>query len=103
MVESRRDEPSGMSAPKPARRGPRPTTIGTVLRYTVAGLMVGAAAIHFGMMGEHAGVSWTHGLFFAVSAWAQVALAALIVFRPSRPVIALGIVGNLAILAIWVI
>jgi hypothetical protein len=65
--------------------------------------MVGSAAIHFGMMGEHAGVSWTHGLFFAVSAWAQLALAALIVFRPSRTVITAGIVGNLAILAIWVI
>ena len=74
-----------------------------MLRWTVAGLMVGAAAIHFGMMGEHAGVSWTHGLFFAASAWAQLALAGLIVFRPSRAVITAGIIGNLAILAIWVI
>ncbi|HEY3724986.1 MAG TPA: hypothetical protein VGN59_16670 [Acidimicrobiia bacterium] len=74
-----------------------------MLRWTIAGLMVGAAAIHFGMMGEHAGVSWTHGLFFAACAWAQLALAALIVFRPSRTVITAGIIGNLAILAVWVI
>jgi hypothetical protein len=84
-------------------RGPRPTSIGTVLRWTIAALMLGAGAIHFGMMGEHAGVSWTHGLFFATVAWLQLALAAMIGFRPTRPVITIGIVLNLAVLAIWVV
>ncbi len=84
-------------------RGPRPTSVGTVLRWTIAALMLGAGAIHFGMMGEHAGVSWTHGLFFASVAWLQLALAAMIGFRPTRPVITIGILLNLAVLAIWVI
>jgi hypothetical protein len=83
--------------------GPRPTSIGTVLRWTIAALMLGAGAIHFAMMGEHAGVSWTHGLFFATTAWLQLALAAMIGFRPSRPVITLGIVLNLGILAVWIV
>jgi hypothetical protein len=83
--------------------GPRPTSIGTVLRWTIAALMLGAGAIHFAMMGEHAGVSWTHGLFFATTAWLQLALAAMIGFRSSRRVIAAGIVLNLGILAVWVI
>src|SRR6476646_4182806 len=95
-------DPLGESASTGAK-APVWTSVGTVLRWTIAALMVGAAAIHFGMMGEHAGVSWTHGLFFAACAWAQLALAALIVFRPSRTVITAGIIGNLAILAIWVI
>jgi hypothetical protein len=93
----------GMPGAGSGRRGPRPTTIGTVLRWTIAALMVGSGAIHFGMMGEHAGVSWTHGLFFATSAWLQIAFAALIVFKPSRPVIALGIVLNVGILTLWVL
>lgn len=83
--------------------GPRPTNIGTVLRWSVAALMVGSGAIHFGMMGEHAGVSWTHGLFFATAGWLQICLAALIVFRPSRPVITAGILVNIAILTVWVL
>jgi hypothetical protein len=84
-------------------RGPRPTSVGTVLRWTIAALMLGSGAIHFGMMGEHAGVSWTHGLFFASVAWLQLALAAMIGFRPSRPVITIGILLNLGILTIWVL
>jgi hypothetical protein len=84
-------------------RGPRPTSVGTVLRWTIAALMLGSGAIHFGMMGEHAGVSWTHGLFFASVAWLQLGLAAMIGFRPTKPVITIGIVVNLAVLAIWLI
>jgi hypothetical protein len=74
-----------------------------VLRWSVAALMVGSGAIHFGMMGEHAGVSWTHGLFFAATGWLQISFAALIIFRPTRPVIAAGILLNLAILTVWVL
>src|SRR6478736_7647267 len=84
-------------------RGPRPTSVGTVLRWTISALMLGAGAIHFGMMGEHAGVSWTHGMFFATVAWLQLALAALIGFRPSRNVVIAGIVLNVAILIVYVL
>ena len=55
-----------------------------MLRWVVAALMLGSGAIHFAMMGEHAGVSWTHGLFFATAGWLQLALAAMIGFRPTR-------------------
>jgi hypothetical protein len=86
-----------------APRGPHATTRGTILRYCVAGLMLGAAGIHFAMMGEHAGVSWTHGLFFATVAWLQVAIAAAIILRPSRTVVLVGIGINVATLAVWVL
>src|SRR6476646_572514 len=95
-------DPLGESASTGAK-APVWTSVGTVLRWTIAALMLGAGAIHFGMMGEHAGVSWTHGLFFASVAWLQLALAAMIGFRPTRPVITVGILLNLAVLAIWVI
>jgi hypothetical protein len=95
--------------PEPAEppRGKRPrrhaTTFGTLLRWCIAGLLFGAAGIHFATMGEHAGVSWTHGLFFASVAWAQIALAAAILLRPSRPVVLCVIAINLATIGVWVL
>jgi hypothetical protein len=86
-----------------APSGSHATTFEALLRYTIAGLMLGAAGIHFAMMGEHAGVSWTHGLFFAGVAWTQVALAAAILLRPSRPVVLAVIVINAAIIGVWVL
>jgi hypothetical protein len=88
-----------------AARAPRShaITFETLLRYSVAGLMLGAAGIHFAMMGEHAGVSWTHGLFFAGVAWVQVAVAAAILLRPSRPVALAAIVINVATIGVWVL
>lgn len=83
-------------------RVPAATSVGTVLRWTVAALMLGAGAIHFGMMGEHAGMSWTHGLFFASVAWLQLGLAALIGFRPTRSTVLIGIALNLVVLVFYV-
>ncbi len=93
----------GMSGSDVGRRSPRPTSVGTVLRWVVAALMLGSGAIHFAMMGEHAGVSWTHGLFFATAGWLQLGLAAMIGFRPTKPVITLGVVLNVALLTVWVL
>lgn len=79
------------------------TRMGTVLRWSVAALMLGAAGIHFGMMGEHAGVSWTHGTFFAITAWVQLAIAALVIFRPTRLVYVGAAAINVGILTVWLI
>ena len=84
-------------------RVPAATSVGTVLRWIVAALMLGAGAIHFGIMGGHAGLSWSHGLFFATVAWLQLGLAALIGFRPSRNVVLLGIALNVGILVFYVL
>ncbi|HEY7440338.1 MAG TPA: hypothetical protein VIC35_13165 [Acidimicrobiia bacterium] len=78
-----------------------PSKVGPVLRWTVAVMMFGAAGIHFAMMGEHAGVSWSHGMFFAVAAWSQVGLAAWLIFRPSKLACFAGIALNLGILGVW--
>ncbi len=52
-------------------------------------------------MGEHFGVSWTHGLFFAAAAWAQCGVGVLLLFKPSRHVVVSGVVANIGILALW--
>ncbi len=96
-------EPGPADPPSPKRPRRHATTSGTLLRWCIAGLLFGAAGIHFAMMGEHAGVSWTHGLFFASVAWAQIALAALILLRPSRPVV-LGVIAiSAATIGVWVL
>jgi hypothetical protein len=97
LADAARIEP-----PAPARR-PRATRAEVPLRWGTAVALLGAAGIHFGMMGEHAGVSWTHGLFFGATAWLQVALAVLVLVRPTRPVAVVGIVTNLAVLGVWVV
>ncbi|HZJ26828.1 MAG TPA: hypothetical protein VFF40_07435 [Acidimicrobiia bacterium] len=81
----------------------RVVALGRVVQWSVAALLLGAAAIHFASMGEHAGVSWTHGLFFAVIGWTQIALAALIVLRPSRAVALSAVVINAAVLGVWLV
>ena len=108
VTETSRHAPESMpdmERAQPPRQPKRPmtTTIGTVLSWVVAGLLLGAAGIHFGMMGEHAGVSWTHGVFFGVVAWLQLALAVAIVTRRSRPVVVAVIVCNLAVLGVWLL
>lgn len=96
------DEPVPNGTP-PSRRAAGVTTVGESLAWCVAALLVGSAGIHFDMMGEHAGVSWSHGTFFGVVAWLQVALAAGIVWRRTRPMAVAVVLVNLAVLAVWVL
>jgi hypothetical protein len=86
-----------------SERRPTVTRMGTVMRWSVAALMLGSAGIHFGMMGEHAGISWTHGTFFAITAWVQLAIAALVVLRPTRRVLLGSAAVNLGILGVWLV
>lgn len=78
------------------------TSVGRCLQWSAALFSVAAAAIHFGAMGEHAGVSWSHGLFFAGAAWCELVFAAWILWRPTRAAAWFGIVVNVAVLAVWV-
>jgi hypothetical protein len=78
------------------------TSVGRCLQWSAALFSVAAAAIHFGAMGEHAGVSWSHGLFFAGAAWCELVLAAWILWRPTRNAAWFGIALNVVVLAVWV-
>lgn len=73
------------------------------LRISLACLSVGAAVIHFAVMTEHFAQYWLFGVFFAVVAWAQLAWAAAIIWRPTRPLLLAGAVGNAAVLAVYLL
>jgi uncharacterized membrane protein YsdA (DUF1294 family) len=66
-------------------------------------LSAGAGAIHAAVIREHLREWWLYGVFFAVSAAAQVVWAMLIFRRPSRPVLLAGAVGNVAVVLLWLI
>jgi hypothetical protein len=63
---------------------------------------VGTALLHAAFTPSHWAETWSHGLFFAVAAWLQLALAVAIIAHPSRRVFALGTL-NIVVIATWVI
>ena len=93
-----------MSAPALSGEGARPglATARPYLLGGVASLSVGAAAIHFAVMFEHFAEYTLYGVFFLVVAWAQMIWAAVVLWRPSRLWLSLGIVGNALVLAVYV-
>jgi hypothetical protein len=60
-----------------------------------------ASGIHFAVMADHFAEAFVFGLFFAVVAWAQALWAVAVVVAPVRIVLTSGIIGNLAVIAVW--
>lgn len=81
----------------------RPVDLRTAGIIACALLSIGAAVIHFAVLGEHWQEWWGYGLFFGASAWLQLAWAATVAWRPSRSMLLLGAAGNLAVAALWLL
>jgi hypothetical protein len=62
-----------------------------------------AGLIHLWVMPEHFQEWWGYGTFFLVAAVAQVAYVPLLLRWPSRSVLVLGIVGNSAIVLLYLL
>jgi len=62
---------------------------------------LGAAAVHFAVVGEHFGEWWLYGSFFAVVAWLQAAWALFAVRGVSGALAWTGAIGNGAVMLIW--
>lgn len=68
-----------------------------------AALSLAAALIHLWVTSEHFDEWWGYGAFFLVVATAQALYAVALVRRPRPWLLALGTVGNLAIIGLWVV
>src|SRR5215469_9253234 len=68
----------------------------------LAALSAGAAAIHFAVVFEHFAEYTLYGVFFLVISWAQAIWPAVLLWRPSRPWLWLGIAGNAIVIAVYV-
>jgi len=71
--------------------------------YAAAGLSLAAALIHLWVTPEHFEEWWGYGVFFLVSALAQLLYVPLLLRRPSRTVWLLGVGGNLAIVLLYLL
>jgi len=69
--------------------------------YVAAALSLLAAIIHLWVMPEHFEEWWGYGTFFLVVALAQRLYALFLLRRPSRPLLLLGVAGNLTIVILW--
>jgi hypothetical protein len=84
----------------PPLDGERPS-IAVPVRAVLAACLVGAAAIHLAMVPSHADEWLPEGIAFALTGWLQLALAAVIVFRPSRAALQVTLVANVAFIGAW--
>lgn len=77
--------------------------LGQPLAVAVAALSIAAGVIHAAVTYEHLQEYLLFGMFFGVVASVQVVWGAALVADPSRRLIAAGLAGNLALLALWAV
>ncbi|HJQ51294.1 MAG TPA: hypothetical protein VJ838_12345 [Gaiellaceae bacterium] len=73
------------------------------LLFTAALASASAAAVHFSVIGMHFAEYTLYGVFFVVSAIAQLVWPIWLLLRRWRPLLVLGAIGNAAIVATWLI
>jgi hypothetical protein len=78
-----------------------PATVRPYLLGCLAALSVGAAAVHFAVTFEHFAEYTLYGIFFLVISWAQMIWPAVLLWRPSRIWLSLGIAGNALVIAVY--
>jgi hypothetical protein len=86
--------------PTPAHRSrwfPAPT--GPVL--ALAMLSAASGAIHAAVSTAHFEEAFVYGAFFLVTSTLQAAWAVVLSYRPNRTLLAIGTVGNAAIIIVW--
>jgi hypothetical protein len=83
-------------------REPRTELPAPAARLLLAATSVGAGAIHLAMVPSHWDESIAEGIGFAVFGWLQLVFAAIVLLRPSRPLLASGVALNAAAIASWV-
>lgn len=74
-----------------------------VVVFTVALASAGAAAIHFAVAKMHFDEYTLFGVFFVAAGIAQLVWALWLVLRPWRPLLVLGALGNVLIVALWAV
>ena len=74
-----------------------------VIAYCLAMMSLATAVIHFAVAGEHFQEYWLYGVFMLVVAWLQVLWAILAIARPSRLLLAAGVILNVGVIAVYVV
>jgi hypothetical protein len=69
----------------------------------IALLSAAAGAVHAAVIQEHLREWWLFGAFFAVAAAAQLIWTVFVLRKPSRTILTAGIVGNAALVILWLV
>jgi hypothetical protein len=93
------EAPAAPVTPAPPAReaGPLPA------HWLLAGLLLGAGAIHLAMVPSHLSESGVEGAGFMVAAWAQILLAVGLLVRPRRGMLYAVVAVSAACVVAWVI
>src|SRR5215472_14848390 len=78
-----------------------PSTAKPYLLGGLAALSAGAAAIHFAVTFQHFSEYTLYGVFFLIISWAQAIWAAVVLWRPSKLWLWLGVAGNAMIVVVY--
>lgn len=73
-----------------------------LLRWQLAAVSVGAAAIHFAEIVPHLAEYRPFGVFFVAVAWFQALWAVLVIANESRGLRAAGLLVNAVVVGIWI-
>jgi hypothetical protein len=73
-----------------------------VLRWQLAAVSLGAAAIHFAVIVPHFNEYTPFGVSFLLVAWFQAAWAVLVAKTDDRRVLLVGVVANAVVVLIWI-
>jgi len=86
-----------------AKVAARPVELGTGPRVLLATLSAVAGIIHLAMVPSHWGESVVEGVGFAVAGWTQLALAVLLLARPTALLLRATVVVNFAFVVVWLV
>ena len=76
---------------------------GHTARVLLAVLSAGAGVLHIAAVSTHLEHHWTMGALFAITGWAQLIWAALLILRPTRRIVIGGAVAQAAVFTGYVI
>jgi hypothetical protein len=74
---------------------------GTLLRVSAVAFLFGPASVHLAVVPAHLSEYLPYGIFSLVVGFAQMGLAAGLVFRPSSALLLSGAAGNLLVIGVW--
>jgi hypothetical protein len=86
----------------PTGGGVRGVSLDTYLRWMLAAMSGTAAVLHFAFASIHFSEYWAYGAFFIAVGWYQLTWAIGVVTRPSRLVLAAGVL-NVGVIAAWAV
>ncbi|HKR67879.1 MAG TPA: hypothetical protein VJT16_03460 [Streptosporangiaceae bacterium] len=82
--------------------GSGPATLRPYLLAGLAAMSVGAATIHFAVVFGHFAEYTLYGVFFLLISWAQLIWPAVLLWRPARIWLLLGMAGNAVVVMVYV-